>query len=52
MLRNGAYTVTDRPGLGIDLNEEAARRFPITDEPPFDYRWGNYRRQDGTIVRP
>jgi mannonate dehydratase len=52
VLREGAYTVADRPGLGIDLNEEAARRFPITDDPPFDYRWGNYRRRDGTIVRP
>jgi mannonate dehydratase len=52
VLRNGAYTVTDRPGLGIDVNEEAARRFPLTDDPPFDFRWGNYRRRDGTIVRP
>jgi mannonate dehydratase len=52
VLRNGAYTVADRPGLGIDINEEAARRFPITDDPPFDYRWGNYRRRDGTIVKP
>jgi mannonate dehydratase len=52
VLRNGAYTAANRPGLGIDLNEDAARRFPIVDEPPFDYRWGNYRRRDGTIVKP
>jgi mannonate dehydratase len=52
VLRGGSYTVTDRPGLGIDINEETARRFPITDDPPFDYRWGNYRRRDGTIIRP
>lgn len=52
VLRNGAYTVSDRPGLGIDLDEAAARRFPITDDPPFDFRWGNYRRRDGTIVKP
>jgi mannonate dehydratase len=52
VLRNGCYTVGDQPGLGIDLNEDAARRFPITDDPPFDYRWGNYRRRDGSIVRP
>ncbi len=51
-LRNGSYTVTDRPGLGIDLDEAAARRFPITDDPPFDFRWGNYRRRDGSIVKP
>ena len=52
VLRNGSYTVSDRPGLGIDVNEDAARRFPITDDPPFDFRWGNYRRRDGTIVKP
>jgi mannonate dehydratase len=52
LLRRGSYTVTDRPGLGIDVNEDAARKFPITDDPPFDYRWGNYRRRDGSIVRP
>ena len=52
VLRNGVYTVATRPGLGIDLSEEAARRFPITDDPPFDYHWGNYRRRDGRIVKP
>lgn len=52
VLREGSYTVSDRPGIGVDLNEEAARRFPATDDPPFDLRWGNYRRRDGTVVRP
>lgn len=51
-LRNGYFWVNDRPGLGIDLNEMAARRFPITDDPPFDMRWGNYRRRDGSVIRP
>ena len=51
-LRNGYYYVNDRPGLGIDLDENLARKFPITDDPPFDLRWGNYRRRDGTIVKP
>jgi mannonate dehydratase len=52
VLRNGAFQVSDRPGLGIDLDERAAARFPITDDPPFDFRWGNVRRRDGTIVKP
>jgi mannonate dehydratase len=52
VLRQGAFHVSDRPGLGIDIDEAAARRFPIADDPPFDYRWGNYRRRDGTIVKP
>jgi mannonate dehydratase len=51
-LRNGYFHATDRPGLGIDLDEQVAARFPITDDPPFDLRWGNYRRRDGTIVKP
>jgi mannonate dehydratase len=52
VLRNGYYHANDRPGLGIDLDEKAAAKFPITDDPPFDMRWGNVRRRDGTVVKP
>jgi mannonate dehydratase len=51
-LKNGYYTVGERPGLGIDIDEKLAARFPITDDPSFDMRWGNYRRLDGTIIKP
>jgi mannonate dehydratase len=51
-LRDGYYHVSDRAGLGIDLNEKLAAKFPIRDDPSFDMRWGNVRRRDGTIVRP
>lgn len=51
-LRNGYFHVSDRPGFGIDINEQAAARFPYAASPPFDYRWGNLRRRDGTIVKP
>lgn len=51
-LKNGYYNVSDRPGLGIDLDEKLAAKFPISEDPPFDYAWGNYRRRDGSIVRP
>ena len=51
-LKDGAYHLSDRPGLGIDLDEKLAAKFPITDEPSFDMRWGNVRRRDGTIVKP
>jgi mannonate dehydratase len=51
-LKNGMYTVSDRAGLGIDVNEDLARKFPLRDDPPFDMRWGNLRRRDGSIVRP
>jgi mannonate dehydratase len=52
VLKDGYYYATDRPGLGIDLDEKLAAKFPITDEPSFDLRWGNLRRRDGTSVKP
>lgn len=51
-LKNGYYYASDRPGLGIDLNEELAAKYPIADDPPFDMRWGNLRRKDGAITKP
>ena len=51
-LKDGAYTVSDRPGLGIDLDEKLAAKFPIRDDPPFDLQWGNLRRRDGTSTKP
>jgi mannonate dehydratase len=51
-LRNGYYYASDKPGLGIDLDEKLAAKFPIKDEPPFDMDWGNNRRLDGSIVKP
>jgi mannonate dehydratase len=51
-LHDGYYWANDKPGLGIDLNEELAAKFPIQDDPPFDLSWGNLRRQDGTSTKP
>ena len=51
-LRDGYYWANDRPGLGIDLDEELAAKFPIRDDPPFDMMWGNLRRLDGTSTAP
>ena len=51
-LKDGYYWANDLPGLGIDLDEKAAAKFPIHDDPPFDMRWGNLRRRDGTVVKP
>lgn len=52
VLKDGYYHVSDKPGLGIDLDEKLAARFPIKDDPPFDMHWGNTRRRDGTIQKP
>jgi mannonate dehydratase len=51
-LKDGYYHVSDRPGLGIELDEAIAAKFPIRDDPPFDLSWGRVRRRDGTIVKP
>jgi mannonate dehydratase len=51
-LKDGYYWTNDKPGLGIDLDEKLAAKFPIKDDPSFDMRWGNLRRRDGTIVKP
>ena len=51
-LRDGYYWANDRPGLGIDVDEQLASRFPIEDDPPFDLNWGQLRRQDGSSVKP
>jgi len=51
-LKNGYYYATDKPGLGIDVDEQAAAKFPLTDDPPFDLNWGHVRRRDGSIVKP
>jgi mannonate dehydratase len=52
VLKDGSYHVSDKPGLGIDLDEKLAAKFPITDDPSFDMDWGNLRRRDGSITKP
>jgi mannonate dehydratase len=51
-LKDGYYWANDKPGLGIDLDEQLAAKFPIKDDPPFDYSWGNLRNRDGTVTKP
>jgi mannonate dehydratase len=51
-LRDGYYHATDKPGLGIDVDEQAAKKFPVTDDPPFNLNWGTLRRRDGAIAKP
>jgi mannonate dehydratase len=51
-LKDGYYWANDKPGLGIDLDEKLAAKFPIRDDPPFDMQWGNLRRRDGAVTKP
>ena len=51
-LRDGYYWVNEQPGLGIQFDEKVAAQFPIRDDPPFSYGWGNLRRLDGSSTKP
>lgn len=51
-LKNGYFHANDKPGWGVDIDEKLSAKFPISDDPPFDFRWGNLRRKDGTITKP
>jgi mannonate dehydratase len=49
VIRRGYMYANDRPGLGIDIDEKVAAKFPYTS-PGRDR--ATDRRLDGTIVRP
>jgi mannonate dehydratase len=52
-VKNGYMYAHEAPGLGIDIDEKLAAKFPFPEGPPnFDYNWGTTRRRDGTVIRP
>lgn len=51
-IENGYIFANEKPGWGIEMNEEKAKKYPYPESPSFDLFWGNVRRRDGTIVRP
>ncbi len=51
-VRDGMMWCNEKPGLGIDVDEALAAKYPIRDNPPFDLQWGRLRDRDGTIRRP
>ncbi len=48
-IKNGYMYVNEAPGLGVDINEDLAKKFPLPENPGF---WLPTRRKDGTAVRP
>jgi mannonate dehydratase len=49
VVKNGYFYVNEAPGFGVDINEEAAGKFPYPSHPGY---WEPVRRRDGTAVRP
>lgn len=51
-VKNGYLYANEAPGLGIDIDEKLAAKFPFPAGDTFDHTWGTTRRRDGTVIRP
>lgn len=49
-IRNGYAYLNDKPGIGVDFDEEKAKKYPAVDT--MDFSWLFSRIEDGTAVRP
>ena len=50
-VRDGSLWANDRPGLGIEIDEAAAAKFPFPEH-PLNGAWPPVRQPDGTVIRP
>jgi mannonate dehydratase len=50
-IRDGAMWSNELPGLGIDLNEELAAKYPFPEH-PISGAWPEIRSVNGTVIRP
>lgn len=50
-IHDGAMWCNDKPGLGIDIDEHLAAKYPFPDH-PYNGAWPEIRRQDGTVIKP
>jgi len=54
-IRDGMAWASDKPGLGVDINEEAAAKYPWDPDVSKGQNhclWPAVRKPDGSIVRP
>ncbi|HGJ65147.1 TPA: starvation-sensing protein RspA [bacterium] len=51
-IKDGYMWSNDLPGLGIDVDEELARKYPFPSSDPLNGAWSPIRRLDGTVIRP
>ena len=50
-IRDGAMWSNDQPGLGVDIDEELAAKYPFPEH-PINGAWPEIRRPDGGVQRP
>ena len=50
-LRGGYLYGSDKPGLGLDINEEIAAKYPLRDN-YHNADWTTVRGMDGSVVKP
>ena len=56
VIKNGYWYPNDTPGWGIEVNEQAAARYPFGNAEQGERKrlnggWGEVRRRDGTIIK-
>lgn len=50
VMDNGYMHVNEAPGLGVEVNEQLALKYPLPEK--HNYNWTQLRKKDGTPVRP
>ena len=50
-IHDGCMWPNERPGLGVDLDEQAAAKYPYPEH-RYNGAWAPIRRADGTVIRP
>ena len=50
-VKKGMMWPNDKPGLGIDIDEKLAEKFPFKER-EYGGAWDTVRRADGSMVKP
>jgi len=50
-IHDGAMWPNDRPGLGVDVDEALAAKYPFPEH-RYNGAWPEVRREDGTVIKP
>ncbi len=50
-IRDGMLWPSEKPGLGVDIDEKLAAKYPFPEH-PLNGAWPPVRQPDGTVIRP